>query len=134
MNMFDLKNEVKVLNARSIASIGSDTTTAGEIIDCAGYSNVLFELMSGTRSAGTATPLIEWSDDSGMSGSEAVPDDFLQGTEAAAALSAANGRSAVGVIVLKRYIRLSIVTTGSTSAFILGATAILNGARNNPPA
>lgn len=130
MNPRDLKSEISVASALNIQSISSDTTTAGTIIDAQGYESLTFVVETGARSAGTVTPLIEWSDDSGLSGSEAVSDDFLIGTEAAAALSAAHSRSTVGVVVLKRYIRLSLVSTGSAS-LTAGGTVIKSGARHN---
>ena len=76
---------------------------------------------------GDVTPLIEESDNSDMSSSNAVADADLLGTEAAAALSAA-GVSNVGYIGNKRYVRATAVTAAG-STLSVGCTAIKYGLR-----
>jgi len=112
------------------ANISTDTTTAGAIIDTADVDGgVSYELLAQAWTDGTYTPLLEESDDSGMSGATAVPDENLIGTEAGAAVSALTAAGAVltsfGAFGTKRYLRLSIVSTGtSTGADIV---AVFNG-------
>lgn len=133
MASVDLKNNIKPLNALNIQSISSNTTTNGVEIDTQGYDSVTFEILTGARTDGTVTPLIQESDTSG-SYSGSVADDDLIGTEAEAALSAAHSRSTVGYVGKKRYVRLSLVSTSVTSGLTAGASAILGSAKHNPVA
>ena len=91
----DLKNDIKVVNALNIAAISTNTTTAGVEVDTQGYESVTFEIITGARTDGTVTPLIQESDTSG-SYSGSVSDDDLVGLEADAALSTGHSRSRVG--------------------------------------
>ncbi len=98
--------------------INSDTTTAGEIIDTKGCDGGLLFALSIAYTLGDVTPLIEESDDSGMSGATEVPDAQLVGVgetgqEAAAKLSTALKVSSLGVLPTKRYIQLSLVSANS---------------------
>lgn len=125
MATFDMHSDVFAKVAKNTAAIASSTTTAGNIIDTNGYEGLEFILQSGAWTDGTYTPLIEESDDAGMSGSNAVDDDDLIGLEADAAIGAANTVKRIGYVGDKRYVRLSIVSTGVTSGATIGATAIL---------
>jgi len=133
MSSIDLHSQIFCYNALSNATIATDTTTVGAIIDTAGYESCEFIIKSGTRTDGTYTPLIEESDDSGMSGATAVSDTFLVGTEAAAAITASNALGRIGYVGKKRYVRLSIVSTSVTSGCTaFGAVAVLGNARTQP--
>lgn len=124
MATFDMHNQVLQKVALNLGTINSDTTTNGAIIDTQGFEALEFVVQAGTVSAGTFTPLIEESDSSDMSGSNAVADADLLGTEAEAALSASNTAKRIGYRGSKRYVRLSLVSAGSANA-VVGATAIL---------
>jgi len=108
------------------ADITSDTTTTGEIIDTANTRGNTFIISSPVFSDGTFTPLVEESDDAGFSGATAVPDKNLLGTEAGAALTALSALSSnlasIGFFGTKRFVRLSLVSTGTTSGARLNAT------------
>lgn len=112
------------------ASITTDTTTAGAIIDTADFDGgVMYTLLTTVYGAGTYTPLLEESDDSGMSGATAVADANLIGTEAGAALGTAVTASGAvlnsfGCFGTKRYLRLSIVSATTTTTTVV---AILTG-------
>lgn len=125
MASFDMHSDVYGAIARNFATIATDTTTAGTIIDTQGYEGVEFFFISGARTDGTYTPLIEESDASNLSGSNAVADEDLVGTEAAAAISAANAVKRIGYVGHKRYVRLSVVSTGTTSGATVGSIAVL---------
>jgi hypothetical protein len=129
----DQKNNIKVQNALNIASISSNTTTAGVEIDTQGYESVTFEIITGARTDGTVTPLIQESDTSG-SYSGSVSDDDLIGLEADAALSAAHSRSRIGYIGTKRYVKLSLVSTSVTSGLTAGSSVILGDPKSAPVA
>lgn len=130
----DLHHNIDVRTVLAPATIGSSTTTAGAIIDTQGYYALEFLFAIGTRTDGTFTPLIEESDNSDMSSSNAVDDQDLLGTEAGAAITTTNGRSRIGYrIGNKRYVRASLVSSGVTSgATLVRADAILATAQNNP--
>jgi hypothetical protein len=131
MASVDLKNDIKSLNALNIQAITTNATTAGVEIDTQGFDSVTFEIITGARTDGTVTPLIQESDVSG-SYSGSVADDDLIGTEANAALSAAQSRSIIGYVGKKRYVKLSLVSTAVTSGLTAGASAILGAAKHNP--
>jgi hypothetical protein len=125
MSSFDMHSDVYGLVAKNTAAISSSTTTAGNIIDTQGYEGLEFFIQSGARTDGTYTPLLEESDASDLSGSNQVADEDLVGLEADAAIAAANTVKRIGYVGHKRYVRLSIVSTGVTSGATIGATAIL---------
>jgi hypothetical protein len=133
MASVDLKNDIKSLNALNIQAITTNATTAGVEIDTQGFDSVTFEVITGARTDGTVTPLIQESDTSG-SYAGSVADDDLIGTEANAALSAAQSRSIIGYVGKKRYVKLSLVSTAVTSGLTAGASAILGAAKHNPVA
>jgi hypothetical protein len=125
MASFDLHSDVFAVVAKNTAAITSSTTTVGAIIDTQGYEGLEFIIQSGARTDGTYTPLLEESDAADLSGSNQVADEDLVGLEASAAISAANTVKRLGYVGGKRYVRLSIVSTGVTSGATIGATAIL---------
>lgn len=136
----EIHNDVSTLIARNVAAITSNTTSAGNIIDTRGFDALQFVLFTGARTDGTYTPLIEESDASDMSGSNPVADENLIGTgistgqEAAAAISTANAETRIGYVGSRRYVRLSVVSTGVTSGATVGALAILAKPRVAPTA
>lgn len=133
MASVDLKNDIKILNGLNIAAISTNATTAGVEIDTAGFESVTFEVLTGARTDGTVTPLIQESDTSGtFAGS--VADDDLIGLESEAAISTANARTRIGYAGKKRYVKLSLVSTVVTTGLTAGASVILGNARHNPVA
>lgn len=128
-NLYKNVNPVFGLNATAIST---DTTTAGTAIDTEGYETVLVIPFVTARSGGTVTPVIEDSDASG-SGFAAVNAAQLSGTLADAAISAANTTKQVGVNQRKRYIKVSLVSTGSAN-LTAGALVILANPRHLPVA
>lgn len=109
------------------AAISSDTTTNGAIIDTKDDDGgIVFTLLESDYTDGTYTPLIEEDDVVGFGSATAVPDDKLIGTEAGAAISAgqADGDilTSIGVFSNKRFVRLSIVSTGTSTGATIAAT------------
>lgn len=135
--MRDQKSAITTSLGLNITAISADGTTAGNIIDIAGYESVTFIPFSGTLTDGTYTPLIEHGDASNLSDAAAVSDDFLVGTEANAAMVAANDNIAskrIGYVGNKRYVRLSMVASGVTSGGTVGAVCILGNPSKVPTA
>ena len=122
----DIHNMVTVINALNGATIASDTTTDGATIDLQNRHGVEFVLRASAYTDGTYTPVIEESDTGAFSGEEnAVADADLIGTEANAAVSAANTVGQVGYKGSKRYVRLTVVSTSTTSGAHISGTALV---------
>ena len=129
----DLKNDIKILNGLNIASITTNTTTAGVEVDTQGFESVTIEVITGARTDGTVTPLLQESDVAG-SYSGSVADEDLIGLEADAALSVLNSRSRFGYAGKKRYVRLSLVSTSVTTGLTAGGSVILGNPKSAPVA
>lgn len=132
MASVDQKNNLKNLNAFSPATIDSDTTTAGVEIDTKGFESITFFNRATSYTDGTYTPLIQGSNTSG-SGYVDVTDDFLVGTEADAALSAA-GTSKIGAVAKYRYYKLSFVSASTSTGATLDSIAVLGNPHSAPVA
>ncbi len=117
-------------------AISSNTTTAGAVIDTAGYEKITFLIYCSAYTDGTYTPLINESDDSGMSGESAVADAdlvaFGSGAPEANAALGAVGYKFISYTGSKRYITLDIVSTSVTSGATLAWHAILENPTINP--
>ena len=133
MASVDLKNGIKIVNGLNIAAITTNTTTLGVEVDTQGYESVTIEVMLGARTDGTVTPLLQETDVAG-SYSGSVADEDLIGLEADAALSTLHTRSRFGYVGKKRYVRLSLVSTGVTTGLTAGASVILGSPRSAPVA
>lgn len=134
--MRDMHNNISPAVALNVAIISSNTTTNGAIIDVQGFDSLEFIIKSGTIADGTYTPLIEEGDDSGLSDAAAVADGELLGTEAEAAFAATDDQTVkhIGYRGSKRYVRLSIVSAGTTSGGTLSALAVKGHPTNAPVA
>jgi allantoicase len=134
MSSFDLKNNVSASNALNIQAISSNTTVTGVSIDTKGFESATFAIQSATLTDGTYTPEVQESDDN--STFTAVADDFLIGTEANAVFVATddNKVKTIGYAGKKRYLKLTLTSTGVTSGGTLGATAILGHPKSAPVA
>ena len=129
----DLKNNIKIVNGVNIASITTNTTTGGVEVDTQGYESVTIEVITGARTDGTVTPLLQETDVAG-SYSGSVADEDLIGLEADAALSELNRRSRFGYIGKKRYVKVSLVSTSVTTGLTAGASVILGNPKSAPVA
>lgn len=133
----DGSNNKKILWAKVPAAISTDTTTASNIIDTQGFDKVTFVMICGAYTDGTYTPAVSESDDSGMSGENAVADAELTRTEADAAISAATTNSTdatgkIGYLGNKRYVTCDIVSASTSSGATVGVLAILENGGNQP--
>ena len=123
-------NRVSALNG---IAVSSNTTTVGNIIDTADFDGgINFTIIASIWTTDRSfLPLIEESEDSGMSGANAVadtnlvPQDFSSSDapELQATLDANNAVTKIGVVGSKRYLRLSLVSTGSTGGATVNAIA-----------
>jgi hypothetical protein len=133
MASHDLYHDCQVTSAFNSATIGSDTTTNGVIVDTAGFEALTFSVQSGAITDGAYTVTMAHSDASDLSGSEAVPADEVLGS-IAFALAEDNVAKRIGYIGKKRYVRISIVSTGTTSGGVFSATAIKSVPHSAPVA
>ncbi len=118
------------------AAITTDTTTVGNIIDTQGYESLEYLAYTKILTDGDYAFKLEEGDDSGLSDAADVPSDevlgaltgFVDDTDDDAV-------KRVGSIGKKRYQRLSIVSTSTTTGVdILGAVAILGHPKHAPVA
>jgi len=135
----DMHNAVDNKVALKIQQIASDTTTAGEIIDLGASGEVFdsleFLVQTGTVTDGDYTVLIQHGDESNLSDAANVADADLLGTEAGASFSADTDddkTSKIGYRGAKRYVRLSIVSTNTSSGAYIGAQALLGHPLDTP--
>jgi hypothetical protein len=127
----ELFNDVDEKVALDSQTIGSNTTTVGNIIDTVGFESLLFLVSLGNWTDGTFTVKLEEGDDSGLSDAADVPAAQVLGT--LPALGADNAIGRVGSIGKKRYQRLSIVTTGVTTGSTgVSAQAVLAHPKHAP--
>ena len=131
MANYDKKSLLKVIKALNIVTITANTTTAGNSIDTKGFESITFSVELGARTDGSFLPLIQDSDDNVnfVSASQS-----LIGTEAEALLNSANTCKTIGYIGKKRYVKLSLVSSGVSSGATATANAILSDAYSNPVA
>lgn len=124
------KSLVQKALATPVATIATNTTTAGAAIDLQKFNNrfntVLFALSTGTVTDGAYDVGLEESVD-GISYAE-VPDERVQGTPPSIVAADDNALFQFGYIPgTARYVRLTIVSTTVTTGAVLTAVAVLSG-------
>ena len=131
----DLFSNIRPFVALDIATIAANATTEGNIIDTQGYEGVVVGLITGTVTAGDYAIQLMDGDDSALSDEAVVTDANLLGTEALASFTADTDDdkiSKLGYIGIKRYIRVDIVSTGTSTGAVIGAWGILGNVRSAP--
>lgn len=123
MKLFDLHNNCEVANALDSQTISSDTTTNGEIVDVAGFHGIEFILKSGTVTDGAYTVTLTEGDDAALSDGATVAAADLLGSIAFAAADD-NVAKRVGYIGKKRYVRMNVVSTSTTSGGVFDGVAV----------
>ena len=119
MAVKDIRSHAKSTLAL-IATVASDTTTNGFIIDTANFEiGLMFSVMAPSHTDGTYNFTIEHGEDSALSDAVALTSDFLIGTLAGLELTAATvagGKlNTIGVFGNKRYVRINSVSTAVTT-------------------
>lgn len=133
MNIQDLHHSIKVLVGLTSQTISTDTTTLGEIIDMQGFESCEFALISGTITDGAYAVTLLEDDAAGMGTATAVSSDHQLG---ASAFALADDDTAYrwGYIGKKRYVRVKIVSTATTSGGVFAGVCIQGAARTQPVA
>ena len=136
--MKDLMNNVHPLRAIAPAVVIDNTAQVSAIIDRRGFDSVTFLIVTGTVADAdiTVTALLEESDDSGFSTSNAVADEDLLGTEALAGFTFAddNETRKLGYVGIKRYLRLTLTPANNTGNLPVAAIALLGHPSLSPTA
>lgn len=133
---FDLHSWVKGLIAFDPQAIASNTTTNGNVIDTLDHESLEFFFVSKTITDGTYTLVFEESDTGAFGGEEnTVSSELVLG--AAVDFVAADDLAIrrAGLISKKRYVRVSVVSTGVTTGVdILSGIVVLSKPRYGPVA
>ena len=134
--MRDLANNILVKRALSSTRVTDNTAQVSQIIDRQGYDAVIFitNICTIADTDATFTALLEESDDSGFSTSNAVADTDLIGTEAAASFQFDDDNEVrkLGYIGNKRYLRYTITPANNTGNADIGLIAVLSTASLMP--
>jgi hypothetical protein len=123
----DLYNNLKVIGA-TVAGPTDNTAVQSPIVDTRDYQSVVFVVQTGTLADADATfaGVMAESDDSGMSGSNAVADEDLIGLEADVSFDYAddNFEGKIGYIGNKRYVQLTVTPSANASAAPIAILAL----------
>lgn len=131
----EMHNNVDDVVALTQQAINSNTTTAGAIIDTAGFESCEFIVIAGTITDGAYALLLEEGDDPALSDAAAVPAAETLGALTGFVAADDDTTKRVGSIGKKRYQRLSIVSTGVTTGVnMMGAIAVLGDPKHAPVA
>ena len=126
----DLHNNMDERVALATQLINTDTTTAGVIIDTAGYESLEFITQAGVVTAGDITGVMQDGDDSGLSDAATVASDFTLGS---LVTLDATGVTRVGYVGKKRYVRLNGLSANSANLTV-GIIAVLSNPHSAPVA
>lgn len=133
MNIMDLHHSIKVSVGLTSQTISTDTTTLGAIIDMQGFESCEFVLISGTITDGAYAVTLLEEDAAGMGAATAVSSDHQLG-DADFALTDDDAAKRIGYIGKKRYVRLSIVSSATTSGGVFAGVCIQGAAKSQPVA
>jgi hypothetical protein len=119
MAVKDIKSQLQA-NVAFVGNIATDTTTNGNILDNANFDmGLMFIVQSSSYTDGTYNFTIEEGDDAGLADASAVSGDQLIGNLADLEITGASAGGSVlnsiGVFSNKRYVRINIVSTATTS-------------------
>lgn len=140
----DLHSTIFAEVALKNAAIVGSTTTVGEIIDMGavpGQEALEFIIQSGTLVDGVYVAKVEDGNDAALADAADVSSEFLLPTDGTALTDATFTLAAdsdqvrrLGYVGHKRYVRLSIVSTGITSGGPMSAVAVKGNLLTNPSA
>ena len=120
-----------VTEALASTAIGTNTTTVGSIIDTADYDmGVAFFADVTAYTDGTYTFLFEDGDDSGLSDAATVSTDKIIGSAVSLTAVTSGAFAGNGLHSTKRYVRMSVVSTGTTTGATINAICVEQGEYN----
>lgn len=132
----DLHNNIHVVPGLVAQAIAINTTVNGPIIDTQPYGSIEFAIQAAAITDGTYTPSLTEGDDPALAGGNAVAASDMLGTVAAAThtVASAGTTKKIGYKGTRRYVRLSLTSTGVTTGGNLAAVAVQGHPRNAPAA
>lgn len=135
MAEYDLHSNVKQEVALDSQDITTNTTTVGNVIDTQGFESLEYIIQSGVITDGAYALLLEQDDVIGFGSATVVPSDEILGVLTGFVAADDNAAKRVGSIGKKRFQRLSIVSTGtSTGATKMSSVAVLGNPQSAPTA
>ena len=126
----DLNSKVDVVKALAITAISTDTTTTGEIIDSALYESLTFAVLTGTITDGSYAFTLQEGDESDLSDASTVATADILGSLPTVVAANDDVAYQFGYIGKKRYVRLAIVSTSTSTGGTLSATAVKGDKRH----
>ena len=118
----DVANNAKCEIALKAQTISTDTTTVGETIDTAMFEGILLQMMTGTITDGDYEFQLFEGDESDMSDESEVAAGDIIGTLPDWTADTDDDKIAqAGYTGAKRYIRLKVVSTNTSSGGVLAA-------------
>lgn len=133
--MYNLYDLVAVKRTISPA-VRANGTVDGIAVDRAstgGSDGSLVVIQTGTITDGSHAVVIQDSND-GSTGWVAIPSEQLQGTSPTIGAADDDLIYEVGILSSRRYLRVSVTTTGATTGGVVGAVIVLGESRNIPVA
>lgn len=130
---FDQSSDLKLVHV--IPPAVYTANKVGAIVDTHGFESLTYSIHVGVAlTGGGFDALLEESDASDLSGSNVVSADETIGALPVTVATDANLILRVGCVGKKRYQRLTLTETGTVSAGVIGASAILGNPRTGPVA
>jgi len=130
----ELASSVKVVHGLDLVNISSDTNTDGTAVDTQGFNSVTAVISAGPSGAytdGTYTVTVLEGDTSG--GSFTATDSSQMVTQSGTeAITADNENGWVGYVGIKRWVKIRIVSTSTSSGAYLGGNILLGHPHNAP--
>jgi hypothetical protein len=119
MPVNDIRSDLKQ-TLTQLAAITTNTTTAGSILDTAKFEKgLMLSVMASAYTDGTYNFTIEEGDNAALSDTSAVTSAQIIGTLAGLTLTAATAEegelNTIGLFSVKRYIRISCVSTSAST-------------------
>ena len=115
--MATFNQEISTIIGLDVQDITTDTTTVGNIIDTQGEEAVDVALFTGTATDGDYVLSLEHGDDPALSDAAVVAAKDLDALVSTVAMAAADDdvSKSIGYVGKKRYIRINIVSTNTTT-------------------
>jgi len=130
----DLKSSVLGESGLDLQEITSDTTTVGNIVDTQGFESLTYFIQSGVLTDGDYVVVLEDGDAANLSDAAVVNSDFVIGSLPVFAPADDQVVKSVGLVSKKRFQRLSLASTNTTSGGFFASTVVKGNAASRPTA
>lgn len=121
---YDQNSVLTAVTALNRASVATDTTTVGTTIDTAGFEAITFIPLSGVITDGSFAFKLYEDDASGMGTENEVAAADILGSLPTLVAADDQAVKQFGYRGKKRYVRIKVVSTGTTSGGVIGAVAV----------